>query len=214
MFGSLSCKECGSYVAPNSRACPRCGRKRRNVKRMLGIIVGCEAAVLVAGMYWWTRPHAQAQAAAVQTIAADDAVITDVSTRGRWSYYTTHDTAVNDLTRHARLAADAGGDAPGKATLELRDSATYGKAVLISFPTLPRACETNRCVLTAAFDQGPAEPYDFTMNDDAATTTVELPKFADFVDRLEDSQVLAVTIVLGTAKDLVLKFKVAGFTWA
>jgi RNA polymerase subunit RPABC4/transcription elongation factor Spt4 len=215
MVGSLSCKACGAYVAPNSKACPSCGKKRRSVKRILALVVGVEFAALAAGVYWWKmpRPHAPE----LQTLAAADATISDMTYRGGWMFYTTHDGAVNDLTKHARLISNPGtseNSADSKATLELRDSATYGKVVLISFPAVASACRTNRCAMTAVFDKNDAQPYDITLNEDTDTTTVEVPQFDSFVGHLQQAHDLALTIALGTAKDIVLRFTVAGFGWA
>jgi hypothetical protein len=210
MVGSLNCNACGYYVAPIARVCPQCGRKRRSVKRLLGFVVAAEVALLGAGVYWWQRPKSEPPP--VQHLAAADAMITNVISRGDWTFYTTHDGAVNDLTRHARISAEATGAT--KAILELRDSATYGKIVLITFPTVPSACRTNRCAMTASFDQGQAQPYDITIDSEADTTTVEVPQFDAFVDHLAEAHDLALTVMLGTAQDIVLRFKVAGFDWA
>jgi hypothetical protein len=215
MFGSLNCKACGTYVAPNTKACPGCGKKRGNAKKILAGVVVAEFLALGAGVYWWTLPKPAAPG--LQTLAAADAVISDMTYRGGWTFYTTHDGAVNDVTRHARLLSDASataGSIATKATLELRDSATYGKVVLLSFPSMPSECSTSHCTITASFDNGEPQSYDMTLNTDDATTTVAVPQFQDFVTRLGEAHNLAITVALGTASDLVFKFTVAGFGWA
>ncbi len=215
MVGSLNCKACGTYMAPNARVCLGCGRKRTNIKRILALVVGVEFAALAAGVYWWKmpRPHTPE----LQHLAADDATISNMTYRGGWMFYTTHDGAIGDLTKHARLISNPGPTAnarESKATLELRDSATYGKVVLISFPAVLSACRTNRCAMTAVFDKDQGQPYDITLNEDTDTTTVEVPQFDAFVSHLQQAHDLAVTIALGTASDIVLRFTVAGFGWA
>ena len=207
------CIRCKQGLDREGRYCRRCLRGQR-LKLLFGTLAFAQLGVAAFII--------MRSADAARMVHSEGGHIITVATANNqtgWVYYDVTDPLIEDVTHHARLIANtpqAPKNAPATpgatgGTLEISASRHYGRAVTITFPLVKQACGANVCALNIIFDKQPPTSTEYHDVSDARTTTIMLTDPSAFLNALANAHDLTVVASLGTDKDTVLIFGVAGF---
>jgi hypothetical protein len=207
------CIRCRNPLNRIGRYCSRCLRGQR-LKLIFGSLAVVQIAV--AGALTIGKPKAP------DILSSEVMHVTpvQVSAQGSgWTYYDVTDPLIDDVTHHAKLAAKALAHAdstqPNPAAtggvLEVSSSRHYGTNVLVRFVATRKNCGAVPCEVTAIFDQNPPRQIPYRDVSDDSGTILMMTADQDFVDDLLSAHNLTVIANLGTGRDAVLNFDVAGF---
>jgi len=214
------CKACQGPMDRGGAACKRCVRKMW-VKTGIGGVIAMEMVVAAAYAYYRTQPQHPSVVVEDTASYTPPPVLAPNGPTG-WLYYETKDSLLGDVTHHARLLSNKPlGYADAKpvagavtGTLELADSARYGRTVVLSLPLLKAACDANPCSLRASFDLSEPEVFPFQDISDDRHRILAIGDYDRFTKRLARAHDMTVTASLGTDQDTMVSFTVSGYRMA
>jgi hypothetical protein len=207
------CIRCRHGLDRIGRYCRSCLKSQR-LKLAFGIVAVVQLSAAAFFVMRGTRlPHFEPNAGS-HTVA-----VASPNAQSGWYYFDVTDPLIEDVTHHARLISNspiAPKNAPAtpgatSGTLEISASSHYGTTILLSFPTVKKACGANICQLTAIFDQQPPRTIPFHDVSDQRGTVLMLTEASGFVSALPKAHDLTIIAGMGTEQDTVLTFGVAGY---
>ena len=212
-MSSSLCAACRDGLDRVGRYCAKCLRSRR-LKLFFGALAIAQCAAV--GVF-------VSQSKGVNRVVSNDGLhtvaIAKSDAQTGWYYFDITDPLIEDVAHHARIISDSplapkyAPASPGASggTLEVSVSRHYGKSVVLTFPSVPRACMANLCELRGIFDNDVAQvlPYDDISGH--GKTVLMLRDGANFLKRLPNAHRLTFIASLGTPVDTTLTFDVDGF---